>query len=107
MIVPTATSAESAPILARSSTGLLGWRSLRTAPNVGVENEFAAELFEFRFILSSHCGNQRTRPKAGFLSSLRRHYPDQVQRVDGERSHPLSRVYPSSPLIEETKIRVL
>ena len=39
-------------------------------------------------------------------SSLRRHYPDQVQRVDGKRSHPLSRVYPSSPSIEEGKNRV-
>ena len=44
--------------------------------------------------------------ESGFVSSLRRHYPDQVQRVDGKRSHPLSRVCPSSPLIEEASIRV-
>ena len=56
--------------------------------------------------MSSHYGNQKTRQKVGSVSSLRRHYPDQVQRVDGKRSHPLSRVYPSSPLIEDEKRHV-
>jgi hypothetical protein len=36
--------------------------------------------------------------KISVALSLRRHYPDQVQRVDGDESHPLSRVFPSSPL---------
>ena len=31
------------------------------------------------------------------VHSLRRHYPDQVQRVDGDVSRPLSRDFPSSP----------
>src|SRR5690242_15394748 len=48
----------------------------------------------------------KTRQEAGFVSSLRRHYPDQVQRVDGKRSHPLSRVDPSSPLTEREENRV-
>src|SRR5207245_8396223 len=56
------------------------------------------------FALASKMGKRRL--ESGFVSSLRRHYPDQVQRVDGKRSHPLSRVYPSSPLRERMKNRV-
>jgi hypothetical protein len=33
-----------------------------------------------------------------FVSSLRRHYPDQVQRVDGDEAILSAGSYPSSPL---------
>src|SRR6266849_10192163 len=74
--------------------------------DVGRGREFCADDSGFRFIVSPFFEGGKTRQKVGSVSSLRRHYPDQVQRVDGKRSHPLSRVYPSSPLTERTKSRV-
>src|SRR2546425_2390555 len=110
-MVPRATSAEKAPILAMSSVGLVRkglptWtRGLIISGELGVELSLSQlALFFMRFPHFANSG--KLVEESGFVSSLRRHYPDQVQRVDGKRSHPLSRVYPSSPLIEETKIRV-
>src|SRR6266849_3814193 len=74
--------------------------------DVGRGREFCADDSGFRFIVSPFFEGGKTRQESGFVSSLRRHYPDQVQRVDGKRSHPLSRVYPSSPLIEGIRNRV-
>ncbi len=41
---------------------------------------------------------ERTLRLARLEHSLRRYYPDQVARVDGEASHPLSRI-PPAPLV--------
>src|SRR2546425_11343985 len=110
-MVPRATSAEKAPILAMSSVGLVRkglptWtRGLITSGDLGVELSLSQlALFFTRFPHFANSG--RLVQESGFVSSLRRHYPDQVQRVDGKRSHPLSQVYPSSPLTEGTRNRV-
>src|SRR2546425_2338617 len=110
-MVPRATSAEKAPILAMSSVGLVRkglptWtRGLIISGELGVELSLSQlALFFMRFPHFANSG--KLVQESGFVSSLRRNYPDQVQRVDGKRSHPLSRVYPSSPLTERTKIRV-
>src|SRR5438132_13110360 len=49
------------------------------------------DIFGFR-------GPRNPGKKNGFDSSLRRHYPDQVLRVDGSRAILSAGSYPSSPL---------